>query len=46
LLIKSSWMDPIVEFLAEDRLLNEGREADKVHRIAARFWLSKDRRLY
>ena len=41
-----SWMDSIIEFLTEDRLPSESKEADKVHRSAARFWLSKDRRLY
>ena len=25
------WMDPIIEFLAENRLLSEGKEAEKVH---------------
>lgn len=41
-----SWMDPIIEILAKDRLLSESKEVDRVHRIAARLWLSQDRRLY
>lgn len=41
-----SWMDSIIEFLAEDRLPSESREANKVSRIAAWFWLSEDHRLY
>ena len=32
-----SWMDPIIEFLANNRLPSEGKEADKVRRITARF---------
>lgn len=44
--LESSCMDPIIEFLAEDRLLSESREADKVCKAAARFWLSLNQRLY
>ena len=40
------WMDPIINFLAEDRLLNDEKEASKVRRVAARYWLSADRKLY
>lgn len=40
LLLESSWMDPIIKFLAEDHLPNEGKEVDKVCKIANRFWLS------
>lgn len=36
------WMDPIIEFLAENRLLSEGKEAKKVCRVFAQFWLSQD----
>lgn len=46
LLLEFSWMDPIIKFLAEDHLPNEGKEVDKVRKIANRFWLSKDQRLY
>lgn len=43
---KPCWMDPIVEFLAENHLLSESKEADKVGRISTRFWLLEDHRLY
>ena len=43
---KPCWMDPIVEFLAENRLPSEAKEAEKVCRVSAQFWLSKDCRLY
>ena len=39
-MLRSSWMDPIIQFLAEDRLLSEIKEADRVHRVAVQFWLS------
>ena len=39
-------MDPIIDFLAEDRVLANEKEAEKVHRAAAWYWLSVDRRLY
>ena len=39
-------MDLIIEFLAENCLPNEGKEENKVRRIATRFWLSEYRRLY
>ena len=32
-----SWMDLIIEFLAKNRLPSEGKEAEKVRRITARF---------
>ena len=44
--LNPSWMDLIIEFLVEDHLPNEGKEVDRVHRIAIRFWLSRDKRLY
>ena len=34
-LFDPSWMDPIIEFLAKNRLPNEGIEVNKVRRIAA-----------
>ena len=39
-------MDLIIEFLAEDRVSNDEKEVERVHRIAAMHWLSEDRRLY
>ena len=42
----SSWMDPIIEFLADDQIPDDEKEANKVRRVAARYWLSRDRKLY
>ena len=44
--IGSCWMDQIIEFLADDRVLDDESEANKVHRVASRYWLSADRKLY
>ena len=44
--IKPSWMDPILRFLSKDVLLEDKSEAEKIHRKAPRFWLSKDQKLY
>ena len=40
------WMDPIIDYLAKDRVLDDEREASKIRRIAPRYWLSADRKLY
>ena len=32
-MLRSSWMDPIIQFLAEDRLSSESKEVDRVHRV-------------
>ena len=40
------WMDPIIDFLAEDRVLDDEKEANRVRRVAIRYWLSADRKLY
>ena len=40
------WMDPIIDFIAEDRVLGNEREANKIRRVATQYWLSKDRKLY
>jgi len=42
----SSWMDLVIEFLAEDQLPSESKEAERVRRVAAQFWLSQNQRLY
>jgi len=39
-------MDPIIYFLAKDRVPDDEMEANKVRRVAARYWLSTDRKLY
>ncbi|XP_023877204.1 uncharacterized protein LOC111989644 [Quercus suber] len=41
-----SWMDPIIDFLAEDRLPSDEKEGSKLRRMAPRYWLSEDRTLY
>ena len=43
---KPCWMDPIIDFLAEDRVPNDEKEANRVRRVAAWYWLSADRKLY
>ena len=40
------WMDPIIDFLAEDHMPNNEKETKRVCKITARYWLSEDRRLY
>ena len=40
------WMDLIIDFLAEDRILDDEEKANRVRRTAARYWLSVDRKLY
>ena len=40
------WMDPIIDFLVEDRVPNDEKEASRVRRVAARYWLLLDRKLY
>lgn len=39
-------MDPIIDFLAEVQVLVDGKEADKIRQVVARYWLSADRKLY
>ena len=43
---KPCWIDPIIDFLAEDRVLDDEKEANTVHRVAPQYWLSADRKLY
>ena len=40
------WMDPIIDFLAKDRISDDEKEANRVCRIAFRYWLSANRKLY
>ena len=40
------WMDPIIDFLAEDRVSDDDKVANKICRVASRYWLSADRKLY
>ena len=39
-------MDPIIDFLAKDHVPNTEKEAKKVCKVAARYWLSVDHMLY
>ena len=40
------WMDPIIDFLVEDWVSDEEKEANRVRRIASWYWFSADRKLY
>ena len=40
--IRPSWMDPIIQFLSKDVLLEDKSEAEKIRRKAPQFWLSED----
>ena len=40
------WMNPIIDFLAEDRIPNDEKEANKIRRVATQYWVSKNRKLY
>ena len=40
------WMDPIIDFLAEDQVPDDEKEAKKIRRVASRYWLLTDRKLY
>ena len=39
-------MDSIIDFLAEDRISDNEKEASKVRRVTSRYWLSTDKKLY
>ena len=40
------WMNPIIDFLAEDKVPDDEKEAKKIRRVAPRYWLSADCKLY
>ena len=40
------WMNPIIDFLAEDKVLDDEKKAKKICRVAPRYWISADRKLY
>ena len=42
----SCWMNPIIDFLAEDKVPDDEDEAKKICRIAPRYWLSSNHKLY
>ena len=39
-------MDPIIDFLAKDRISNDEKETNRIRQVAARYWLSADHKLY
>ena len=41
-----SWMDPTIDFLVNDRISDDEKEANKVCRVATQYWLFGDRKLY
>ena len=43
---KLCWMNPIIDFLAKDKVSDDEKEAKKIHRVAPRYWLSIDCKLY
>ena len=42
--IASSWMDPIISYIANGSLPYEPKEVDRVWRKAAQFWLLEEKR--
>uniref|UniRef100_A0A2N9HSY3 RNase H type-1 domain-containing protein n=1 Tax=Fagus sylvatica TaxID=28930 RepID=A0A2N9HSY3_FAGSY len=42
----SSWMSPILAYLKDDILPTDRKEADRIRRIAPRYWVSKEGNLY
>lgn len=44
--LEPSWLDPYVAFLSDGSLPTDVKEAEKVRRTSAHFWLSKDKSLY
>ena len=44
--VEPSWVDPLVTFLKQGLLLEDGGEAEKIRRKAPRYWLSEEQKLY
>ena len=44
--IEPCWVDPIIDFLAEDRVLDDEKEANRIRQVVVRYWLSADHKLY
>ena len=44
--VEPCWMDPIIDFLAENRMPADENEAKKVRQTVVWYWLSVDRKLY
>jgi len=45
-MVEPCWMDLIINFLAEDHVPDDEKEAEKVRRTATRYWLSANCKLY
>ena len=43
---KPCWMDPIIDFLAENRVPIDEKEVEKVRRTTTRYWLPANHKLY
>ncbi|XP_050290994.1 uncharacterized protein LOC126731318 [Quercus robur] len=43
---KPCWMDPIIDFLAQDCVPTNEKEAERLLRVATRYWLSVNCKLY
>ncbi len=41
-----SWMDPILSYLKDNKLLEDKKEANMIKRKDLKYWVSKDRSLY
>jgi hypothetical protein len=41
-----SWMSPILTYLKDDILPADRKEADRIRRVAPRYWVSKEGNLY
>ena len=39
-------MNPIIDFLAEDRVIADEKETDRVRQVATQYWLSANCKLY
>ena len=44
--VRPSWMDPIVTLLKQGSLPEDKCEAEKVRRVAPRYWLFEEQKLY
>ena len=44
--LRPYWMDPIINFLAEDQVPDDEKETNKVHRMVAQYWLLANCKLY
>ena len=46
IMVRPSWIDPLVLFRKEGVLSNEKREAEKIRWKAPRFWFAEEQKLY